>query len=260
MKRWACHVAFLALVSACSSSGSGDSGRSGDGGVIANGGSSGAGSPRTGGGGSSNGGGSAVDARSVPNPTKPMCPGAVATPTLVSCNSNADCMVGWQCAFDNTHLTCNLGCAGPMDECSTSAPCPSGKVCFSGPPPGSCSCGGGSRCIPKCVTASDCTSGSACGADGSCKPIACDAGFTCASGQKCDLKGAGADVHGCRTLRCDEPGGAPCTENLVCTPGQGCSTKQCKTGADCDCGACSPELVGGVRQCVSRTGFCAQSF
>src|SRR5262249_34666005 len=123
---------------------------------------------------------------------------------------------------------------------------------------GSCSCGGGAMCIATC-SADSCGAGFSCNMGGFCTAIPCDGGFTCATGLVCDPKGPNTDNHGCRQPRCDEPGGAAWTENLVCVTGKGCVTKQCSTGADCDCGACSPELIAGARQCVPRAGYCVNS-
>lgn len=284
MNRGLCILSLVGLSTACSGTGAIDSSRAGSGGTAmtggaagssaaagtggasASGGTSTAGSPSTGGasaggkGGSAGGkGGSAGDDGSISHPTRPLCPGFAPAPAQTSCNSTADCAVGQQCAFGDTQLPCTLGCAGPDDQCTATAPCPTGQVCLPRMNQGACSCGGGAMCIAGC-SANSCGAGFSCAPSGFCVAVMCDAGFVCPAGQLCDPKGSSAESHGCRRPRCDEPGGASCPENFVCVPGKDCVAKQCSTGADCDCGACSPELIGGARHCVPRNGYCVQKF
>jgi hypothetical protein len=208
----------------------------------------------------------AVAASTVPNRMQPFCPGSMAPSMVSTCATDADCGMGQRCLFANTPWTCTLGCAGRFDRCTTDADCMGGLVChvdFS--PWATCSCGGGNDCKEKCTSDSACLPGYACTSNGTCVPRTCDdgSGYACGVTQLCDRMSAEADIHGCRALRCDEAGGAPCGTNHTCDASdaravRGCAPTRCTSGDDCECGACSPWLVRGARECVPTPGFCGQ--
>lgn len=193
------------------------------------------------------------------NQSAPFC-SSVPVSDLERCVSDADCTNGQTCYFDDTPSQCNLGCQGPFDECNGDQPCPEGTVCTGTPAifHSLCSCGGGTYCAPPCAGNEDCGTGERCDSDGACRAIPCLEGWECPAAKVCEPGAVGgADVHGCRFLRCTEDGHPGCGVNNVCDPdtpsATGCRPIQCETGADCECGACSP--VGG--ECVSQPGFCS---
>jgi hypothetical protein len=194
------------------------------------------------------------------NPGAPFCPG-FDRGTLDLCESDADCAEGQQCFYENTPRTCTLGCAGPFDECGDDTQCPTtGWLCVGTPAAeisGVCVCGGGTYCVAPCTSDDDCGTDASCEVDGRCQPRACDDDTTCPASQKCDPTSAEADEHGCRFLHCSEPEHPGCGTNRICDPSAlsatGCVRQACATGADCECGACSPH----GSECVSRPGFCA---
>jgi hypothetical protein len=200
-----------------------------------------------------------VPADGLVHPDAPFCPG-LEQGAASFCVDDADCAEGLQCFFENSPRTCNLGCAGPMDQCGDDVPCPEGMLCTGTPALevlDGCACAGGTYCVAPCTGDDDCGTGTSCQPDGLCQSISCDDGYACAGWQVCDPDAPDGDDHGCRVLRCSEPDHPGCGVNWVCDPeatGNGCVRTSCTVGADCECGACSPH----GSQCVSRPGVCAQ--
>ena len=90
-------------------------------------------------------------------------------------------------------------CGIPMeDECEpVGRPCDQG-TCFVGG--GAC---GGNVCAAAC---SLCDDGDTCLMDGTCEPMACDAGYTCLPHTVCDVGNARANDHGCVRATCADDG------------------------------------------------------
>jgi hypothetical protein len=201
----------------------------------------------------------------VTHATNPFCEGSMPVDGQILCESDADCEDGMRCFFQNSPTSCNLGCAGPIDECGPMSPCQDGFVCSGIPAAevgGSCTCGGGLQCVVRCETDADCGPTHSCEPDGRCVPRPCTAASDCGTARTCDPTSLASDVHGCRLLGCNEPSGPDCFDNQRCAPAgttspNGCVTITCETESDCDCGACSPVLIGGARQCLGRPGQCA---
>jgi hypothetical protein len=233
MKRWMGLAMSIVIVAACSSEGGNRS--SGSGGSGGDSGGSGGSGASGGSGGSGN-----------------VCEGTQPWPEGTdTCHNDAECMYG--CSAYSDAGGCGA-CDAPQHECEMDIDCGMGFVCHSYPWSSVCPCNGGESTERRCQAACPATS---CGPDdtcddvtGWCNPTACDAGFTCPTGQTCDMV-PWSDQHGCRPLDCME--GAECSPiaDCVATPqGYQCLAQTCDVDGDCACGAC----VNG--QCAPRIGAC----
>ncbi len=173
------------------------------------------------------------------------CPGYAP----IAQTSERQCRLDSECADLREHsclieaLVISCGGEAPVQECTADGECATGFFCASLPcgarqceqkcPARACQsfeqCDGDGRCRDKpcnVAGARACPDGFACRADaGTCAPLVCPAGFTCAPGWDCNPTGAKADGHGC-------------------------VHRSCVRDQDCACGTCFAGL------CEPKPGFC----
>jgi len=263
-ERLVCLVAVPLLAGCGDTSGTGsESTNGGSGGVPVAGVGAGTGGVGGGGNGGNSGGagGMTSDEAALATDT-PYCPGWETRSSAASCLSAAECAAGQSCIFDFTPLPCPPTGAACFIGCTDDESCGPGNLCHHpySTDNGRCGCGtGGGTCDPPCTDGGTfCQLGYACDPDGRCLPQTCDAGYDCGSGRTCEPGALDADDHGCRVVRCDEPGFGACTDNLDCDPdatsGTGCIRRPCTSASDCDCGACAPNGTGRI--CAFAVGYC----
>ena len=139
------------------------------------------------------------------------------------CRANGDCPMGQEClAPGESRPMCGIAC---MVEalCVDSSECDTGQVCaeYLG---GCCSPGDplSTQCVIAC-TPEACVAGEACAMDGICRPLPCDAGFTCPAHFTCRVGETGADGHGCMRDACESDitcGSGACVKSF-CYDGPG---------------------------------------
>jgi hypothetical protein len=137
------------------------------------------------------------------------------------------------------------GCSGPFegeecfedDECAVFPELGPDPVCLHAEDP---CCGPVSTCVAAC-TADSCAPDQVCGPDRLCVAAACDEGYACPAGRRCEVGAAGSDDHGCVVIPCDEAGADPCPEVHACVDGT-CQRIPCATDDDCPCGTCNDAL------------------
>lgn len=175
------------------------------------------------------------------------CPGVEPRyATLTLCSTTAECSGRQQCLNEPVTFAC--GGIAPPTECATDEECGADRICERD------TCGA-TFCAPAC-TPTSCGAYTAC-EQGRCVPLRCDdpGGPPCTAPTVCDPGAAQVQADGCTVWSCLD--GFACQLGWDCDPGEpgatanGCLHRACTTASDCDCGSC----VNGY--CEGAPGFCS---